>query len=32
MRARQFPCDAQAETMPRSLLVTSCPIEALENM
>ena len=22
MRARQFPCDAQAETVPRSLLVT----------
>ena len=32
MRARQFPCDAQPETVPRSLLVTSCAIEALENV
>ena len=32
MRARQFPCDAQPETVPRSLLVTSCPIEAFENV
>jgi len=32
MRARQFPCDAQPETVPRSLFVTSRAIEALENM
>ena len=32
MCARQFPCDAQAETVPRHLLVASRAIEALENM
>src|SRR5260370_12514803 len=31
MRARQLPCDAQLETVPRRLLVTSCATEALEN-
>ena len=32
MRARQFPCDAQPETVPRRLLVTSCAIEPPENV
>ena len=32
MGARQFPCDAQAETVPRRLLVASCAIKTLENV
>ena len=32
MRACQFPCDAQAEPVTRSLFVAPCPIETLENV
>jgi len=32
MRARQFPCDAQAEPVTQSLFVAPCPIETLENV
>src|SRR5262245_33932289 len=32
MCAREFPCDAQTETVPRRLLVASCAIETFENV
>ena len=32
MRAREFSCDAQAETVSRRLLVTASAIESLENV